>query len=76
MSQADGVEDESAGEEMEDALNATLADSGGEDEDIEEWVSIPDNIQYLAYLLRFLSISHAFVAFAMMVAYYCLKVSI
>ena len=76
VSQLQGEED-TADDSLSEAVNGSLAEGdAAEEEDAEELVSIPDNIQYLAHFLRFLSISHAFVAFAMMVAYYCLKVSL
>ena len=49
---------------------------GGEEEesDIPEMVDISENVSYLAPLIRLLAMLHTFVAFSMLVAYYCLKV--
>ena len=76
---------EDAGEEDEEVLNGGMEDEaaaealGGlgdeEEEDAYEWVSIADNVGYLGPLLRLLALSHTLISFAMLVAYYVLKVS-
>ena len=55
-----------------DASNAT---DGSDDEDIEEWVSLADSLNYLGPVLRGMAVAHSIIAFSMLVAYYCLKVS-
>ena len=52
-------------------------DDGGEaaeSEAIEDIVSIASNVSYLAPFLRFTAMLHTFIAFAIMVAYYHLKI--
>lgn len=50
-------------------------ESGGEDEDEYEIVTIAENVSYLQPLIMMLAMIHTFIAFAVMVAYYTLKVS-
>lgn len=52
-------------------------ESGDSDEDdIMELISMAEHVYYLQPLLRLISALHTIIAFAMMVAYYCLKVCI
>jgi ryanodine receptor 2 len=57
-----------------DAGDAAAAAEGEEEEDPLEMVDISENVSYLAPLIRLLAMLHTFVAFSMLVAYYCLKV--
>lgn len=52
------------------------AEEGGGEEDEEplENMEMSQHVAYMAPLLRIVSMLHLFTAFAMMVAYYCLKV--
>ena len=66
--------EDDAGDEV--ALNATEATDGdgGDDEDVEEFVGMDANVSYLAPILRIFAMLHTITAFAMMIAYYQLKV--
>ena len=56
-------------------LTEAAGDDGGEDDELAELVMITEDYYYLNPCLRFLAVLHSMVAFAMLVAYYCLKVS-
>jgi ryanodine receptor 2 len=50
-------------------------EEGAEEEDEPpEWVGISSNVSYLAPLIRCCALVHSFIAFAIMVAYYHLKI--
>lgn len=48
--------------------------SGEEEEDLMEYVEIPEKYYYVAYLMKFLAAVHFLVSVAMCIAYYQLKV--
>ena len=58
------VIDDAGGEEGE----------GDEEEDPDEYVHVNENFYYLEYMIRLLGITHAFLSFCMLIAYYNLKV--
>ena len=58
--------------ETEDSTEG--GNNGDEEEDSLEFLNIPDDVHYLEPLLRLLALLHSFTAFAIMTAYYCLKV--
>lgn len=62
------------GDEEADASQAEAEDGGGEEEEPLEWVGIASNVSYLSPLINFLALLHSFIAFAIMVAYYHLKI--
>ena len=47
---------------------------GGEEEEMYEFVGIAEKLSYLAPLIRIIALIHSFIAFAIMVAYYHLKI--
>ncbi|XP_023248075.1 ryanodine receptor [Copidosoma floridanum] len=54
-------------------------DSGGEDggqeeEDLIEFVEVPKDFIFIAYIMRFMAVLHSIISLAMLVAYYHLKV--
>ena len=60
---------------MDDGVNMTdVGDDGGEDDEVEEFVSMEDSSYYMDPILRLLAVGHSLVAFSMLIAYYCLKV--
>ena len=63
-----------------DAINAAVnggdADvGGGEEDDDEEYVEMDEKLSYLSPLLRLLTMTHLFISFSILVAYYQLKVN-
>ena len=48
---------------------------GGEEEDDEEYVEMDEKLSYLSPLLRLLTMTHLFISFSILVAYYQLKVN-
>jgi ryanodine receptor 2 len=76
MEGGDGDGDDTG--DVDDILNGTAtedAEGGGdEDDDGVEWISMADNVSYLAPVLRIFALLHTFTAIAMMIGYYCLKV--
>jgi len=79
---ADLFEGEDDSDDLEDALNVTGLESpsggdddGDDDEDDIEFISMQDKVYYLAPILRIFALLHTFTAFAMIIGYYCLKVS-
>ena len=61
-------------EEEADAGMMEGGEEGVEDEEASEWVGIASNVSYLAPLIRICALVHSFIAFAIMVAYYHLKI--
>ena len=58
------------------AVNGGDADpGGGEEEDDEEYVEMDEKLSYLSPLLRLLTMTHLFISFSILVAYYQLKVN-
>ena len=57
------------------AVNGGDADPGGEEEDDEEYVEMDEKLSYLSPLLRLLTMTHLFISFSILVAYYQLKVN-
>ena len=51
-----------------------VAENGEDEEDPEEFLIISDNVTYLRPLVMVMALLHTFVSFAVMVAYYTLKV--
>ena len=50
-------------------------DGGSEEvEDALEFVEVPKEYMFIAYIMRFMSIVHSIISLAMLVAYYHLKV--
>ena len=58
--------------------DAAGGEDGGdaEEEEATEYLAMASHVSYMAPLLRGVALLHMFTAFAMMVAYYCLKVSL
>ena len=57
------------------ATNGGEEDPGGGEEDEEEYVEMDEKLSYLSPLLRLLTMTHLFISFSILVAYYQLKVS-
>ena len=65
-----------------DIEEVAVDDGGGEDgeggddeeEDPDEYVHVNEQFYYLDYVIRMLGITHAFLSFCMLIAYYNLKV--
>ena len=76
---ADVMGGDDGGDDITDALDGAEVGGGGEGEDEEdeglELVGMADNVAYLAPVLRVMALLHTFAAIAMMIGYYCLKVS-
>ena len=55
---------------------ASGGDDGGEDEDPEEWIHVDPEYYYVETIVNGFAITHACIAFFMVIAYYNLKVKI
>ena len=76
MEGEEGDDDMDLGGDIEEAA---VDDSGGEDgdedeDDPDEYVHVNEQFYYLDYVIRMLGMTHAFLSFCMLIAYYNLKV--
>lgn len=63
------------GEDGDEGAGNGNGDEGeGEDDESQEYVSMEENVAYLAPVLRIFALLHTFAACAMILGYYCLKV--
>jgi len=75
----EGDDDMDLGGDIEEAA---VDDGGGEDgddgdedeDDPDEYVHVNEQFYYLDYVIRMLGMTHAFLSFCMLIAYYNLKV--
>ena len=67
-------DDEDGDDSSADEASADGDDGGDDDDDPDEWIHVDPEYYYVEYIVSDFAISHAIVAFFMVIAYYNLKV--